>query len=175
MIEDNNKNIIEHGSYKYLLSNENIVFYACTTCSNNDGSSILNWFCPGCKEHNEFNSHLYDGFIECYDSCWSGIKIDNITEILDKYYNDDDNELFDKAKKEQRIKYISKELFDEYEVKLNDEAKKWPFSIDDGIYKYNTFFAKKIDDDDIDDDIDNDNDNDEVVYKENNFNSNNHC
>lgn len=42
MIDDNNKNIIEHNSYKYLLSCENIIFYACTTGSNNGASSVLN-------------------------------------------------------------------------------------------------------------------------------------
>jgi hypothetical protein len=84
------------------------------------------------------------------DSCWSGIKIDNITELLDKYYNDDDNELFDKAQNKQRIKYISEKLFGEYEKKLNDESKKWPFGIDDVIYEDNTVFAKRIDDDNDD-------------------------
>ena len=147
-MEDNNKNIIEHNTYKYLLSRENIVFYACTTGSNNGATSILNWICPGCGNGNEFESQQYDGFMEYCDSCWSGIKIDNITELLDKYDNDDGNELFDKAQNEQRIKYISNKLFNEYEKKLNDEAKIWPFGIDDGIYEYNTVFAKKIDDDD---------------------------
>ncbi len=148
---DNNKeDIIKHSYNRYSLSVKNIVFYACTTGSDNGGSSILNWICPECKEHNEFDSHLYDGFIECCDSCWSGIKIDNITELLDKYHDICGNELFDKAQSEQRINYISKELFNEYEKKLNDLAKTWPFGIDDGIYEYKTVFAKRLDDDDED-------------------------
>lgn len=147
MSDNNKENIIEHKYYKYSLSTKNIVFYACTTGSNNGGSSILNWICPECEEYNEFNSHLYDGFMEYCDSCWSGIKINNIVELLDKYYDTNGNELVDKAKKEQKIKYIFKELLDEYEKKLKDLSKMLPFGIDDGIYEYNTVFGKRLDDD----------------------------